>query len=1100
MRFRTLSETASPARSAFLTFVFLGLILLPGVSAQTTFTVNATDDLDDGTCDAGHCSLREAITASNLDPVGGIIHFSIPGAGPHTIQPLAALPALEDDVIIDGTSEPDFAGTPVIELDGSLAGGAHGLDIVGSQNLVRGLVINRFAWNGISINTDCTFNAIEGNYIGTDVTGTLDFGNGDAGVLIGQASDNTVGGATAAARNLISGNREGVTIVDVSATGNLVVGNYIGTDVTGILAIPNDTGVLLLAPDNTIGGTAAGSGNLISGNTGHGINLGPPNATGNLIAGNYIGVDATGTMPLGNDIGVWVDNVADNIIGGTSAGARNLISGNREGITFWDQGATGNLVQGNYVGTNATGDAAIPNGGGIPIYGPGNTVGGAETGAGNLISGNTFNGVTVYGEHGWENTVQGNLIGTNASGTAALGNGEHGLAVIFASSNTIGGTEDGAGNVLSGNGLAGVFLLGEVNEENVVLGNFIGTDLTGNAAVGNGESGVAIHSATNNIIGGTEPGAGNVISGNAFGILIGNLLATENLIQGNYIGTNAAGDAAIPNTEIGVLTWGEDNTIGGSEIGAGNVISGNTFWGIGLGEGSSGTVIQGNLIGTDATGMAALGNELGIFLTSSPDNTIGGTAPGARNVISGNRDGSITVAGVTATGNIIQGNYIGTDHTGTLAVPNDGGFWIRDAPGNTIGGTESGAGNLISGNTGGIRVDGPDASGNVIQGNTLGMDVTGTLPMSVRGAGVRFSNGASGNTLGGAQSGAGNVVANATWVGVAVFNTAGTGNLVLSNSIFDNAALGLELNRDGVTVNDEGDGDTGPNNLQNYPVLTSVASSGGAVIQASLNSTASSSFTMEFFSNPECDETGFGEGQTPLGTANLTTDASGNGTVASSFSSVTGSVFTATATDANGNTSEFSQCSDATTLGVSSSPTTRTVTPGQAATYNISVSAQGGVFEETVGLSCTGAPSGTTCAFASDELTLASGQASTNMTVTTVAPSASFLMGPRGTWSGLPGHSWAIILALASLLALMLATLIREGDHRRRRAGAPMLHRVRWSALAGLGALLLILQTACGDSGTSTPTGGTPPGTYELTVTATWESVQQTGTVTLVVQ
>ena len=224
MRFLTRSDSPIPLDDPLRIRPPVPDFCASGLSAQTTFTVNTTDDLDDGTCDAGHCSLREAITAANWTPVGGIIHFSIPGAGPHTIQPLAALPALEGDVIIDGTSEPDFAGTPVIELDGSLAGGAHGLDLVGSQNLIRGLVINRFPWNGISINTDCTFNVIEGNFIGTDVTGTLDLGNGNAGVLIGQAANNTVGGTTAAARNLISGNLEGVTIVDPTATGNVVAG------------------------------------------------------------------------------------------------------------------------------------------------------------------------------------------------------------------------------------------------------------------------------------------------------------------------------------------------------------------------------------------------------------------------------------------------------------------------------------------------------------------------------------------------------------------------------------------------------------------------------------------------------------------------------------------------------------------------------------------------------------------------------------------------------------------------------------------------------------------------------------------------------------
>ena len=179
MQYRTRSDSVSPRWTIGLAAAFLYLLPAPGISAQTTFTVNTATDEDDGTCDAAHCSLREAITAANLDAVGGIIHFSIPGAGPHTIQPLAALPALEGDVIIDGTSEPDFAGTPVIELDGRLAGGAHGIESVGSQNLIRGLVINRFEWNGIQIQSGCTFNVIEGNFIGTDVTGTIGLGNGN---------------------------------------------------------------------------------------------------------------------------------------------------------------------------------------------------------------------------------------------------------------------------------------------------------------------------------------------------------------------------------------------------------------------------------------------------------------------------------------------------------------------------------------------------------------------------------------------------------------------------------------------------------------------------------------------------------------------------------------------------------------------------------------------------------------------------------------------------------------------------------------------------------------------------------------------------------
>lgn len=853
MKLRTWLDPFLAARPIGLLTATLSLALASGLSAQTTFTVNTTDDVDDGTCDGVHCSLREAITAANNTLDGAVIGFNIPGPVPHTIQPTSPLPAIENDIVLDGTTEPDFAGTPVIEVDGSMAGPTNGLDIALSNSTIRGLAINRFEWSGIQINSEVTNILIEGNFIGTDWNGNT--------------------------------------------------------------AIPNNIGVMVLGPGNTIGGTAPGSGNL--------------------------------------------------------------------------------------------------------------------------ISGNQINGVQLHGEYASGNTVQGNLIGTDANGTVALGNGE---------------------------------------------------------------SGIAIHTARNNTIGGTEAGARNILSGNTFGILIATNDANGNIIRGNYIGTDATGSVAIPNLQTGILLWSEGTIIGGAEAGAGNVISGNGFAGIDMGGGSSGATIQGNHIGTNAAGTAALGNDLGIFVNFSPDNIIGGTQSGAGNVISGNTGGGLTVNGLDATGNIIQGNYIGTDVSGTVALESGRALQILDAPGNTIGGTQSGAGNLIAGNGNGILIDGPNASGNFLQGNSIGVDVTGLAPLENGGAAVRLSNGASGNTIGGTASGAGNIIANSRWVGIVLFADAGSQNRIQSNAIFDNSALGIDLGRDTPTPNDEGDSDAGPNGLQNYPVLTSVASSGGAVIRATLNSAPSSSFLLDFFSNTACDGSGFGEGQTPLGTAALTTDPSGSGTVTASFSNVIGTVFTATATDANGNTSEFSLCSDATTLGVSSSPTTRTVTPGQSATYTIDLTAQGGTFEETVGLTCSGAPTGTTCTFTTDELTIAAGGASTTMTVTTVAPSGSGVVVPRRIPWNPSGWSWALLLALPGIALLLRGLRFFGRGARRFETGNRVMTRAGWGAVAAFGALLLILQTSCGKDGTSPPTGGTPAGTYELTVTATWETVQQTATATLVVQ
>ena len=995
------------------------------LAAQTTVAVNTTDDLDDGTCDVAHCSLREAITASIHAAGGASITFDIPGSGPHTIQPASALPPLEDGISIDGTTQPGFIDAPVIELDGSLAGDAHGLDVVGSNNLIRALVINRFAWNGISINTDCTDNVIEGNYIGTDISGTLARGN-SVGVLIGQAQRNTVGGTAPGAGNLISGNLEGVTIVDATATDNVVIGNYIGTDVTGTSAIPNDVGVLLLAPNNRLGGQAVEARNVISGNRFNGVDLGPPNATGNVIEGNYIGVDATGTVALGNDIGVFVNDVANNTIGGTAAAARNVISGSREGVTIWNEGATGTLVQGNYIGSNAAGTAAIPNELGMAVYGPRNTIGGTEDGAGNLISGNVNGGVVIAGE--------------------------------FAQSNTF-------------------------------LGNLIGTDATGNAALGNGEAGISIFQGANeNTIGGSESGAGNVLSGNVFGVLIADLPVSGTQILGNLIGTNAAGDQAIPNSQTGILLWGTNNVIGGVEAAARNVISGNGFAGIDLGPGSTGTMIRGNYIGTNAAGTAALGNDLGIFVNFSPDNVIGGTEPGAGNVISGNVALNININGLDASGNTLQGNYIGTDATGTVALPTGRALLIDQAPNNLIGGTQAGARNLISGNYLGISIEGPTATENVIEGNYIGVDVTGSAPLGNRGAGIRFTTEASDNTVGGTEPGAGNIIANSSWVGIAVFPEAGTGNRILGNAIFDNAQLGIELNRDGVTPNDEGDLDTGPNNLQNFPTLITAAASGsGAVIEAELASAPDSSYLVDFFSNVACDDEGHGEGRTPLGSVSVSTDATGTASVVADFSTISGTILTATATDSDGNTSEFSQCLELATWGVSASPASVTVTQGQSASYTIRVSAEGGTFDETVSLSCAGAPPGEICAFDQDEITLVDGEASTTMTVTTTAPTGSSEVIPWTHRS--PPWTW---------LSVALLLLLGMGLSRWPRLSA--LVPLKRAAILAFVGLTVLSQNSCGTDGPFPPEGGTPTGTYELIVTADWESAQSTSTATLVVE
>ena len=401
--------------------------------AVETLVVNTTDDVDDGTADATHTSLREAINAANFLPGRNRITFDIPSAGPHTIQPTAPLPEIVDAVIVDGYTQPGAvpataSQTATLMIEVATAG----LRITGGNSVVRGLAINR-AGTAIAI-VSGDGNTIEGNYLGTDVTGTVALTSQTYGVDIFQSSDNTIGGTTPEARNVISGF------------------GYAGIFTSGV------------------GGDPA------------------TEARGNLIQNNYIGTDATGTVALGNENGVVVEFASqDNMIGGTGPEARNIISGNRGyGVVVGSAGEkpTGNIVQGNFIGTDVTGAVALANGmGGVSIFGADQTlVGGTEPGARNVISGNVGDGIHVtFAEmSSVDNVIQGNFIGTDWTGTGALGNSANGI-FIEGYDTIIGGTAAGAGNVIASNTGAGVVigpnvmmrLRGEVNSGNRILSNSI---------------------------------------------------------------------------------------------------------------------------------------------------------------------------------------------------------------------------------------------------------------------------------------------------------------------------------------------------------------------------------------------------------------------------------------------------------------------------------------------------------------------------------------------------------------------------------------------------------------------------------------------------
>jgi hypothetical protein len=593
-----------------------------------------------------------------------------------------------------------------------------------------------------------------------------------------------------------------------------------------------------------------------------------------------IGTNADGTDALPNGLGMIVAG-ANNVIGGMDTAARNLIGANGlDGILI---SGDSNVVQGNYIGTNADGTDALPNGmNGVEVSGMGNIIGGATIDARNVIAGNKGAGISISGS---SNLVQGNLIGTDVTGAAPLANTGDGVSISSAANaNTIGGAEAGAGNVIGGNTNNGISVGGKAN---VVQGNRIGTTADGDEPLANA-TGIVV-SGMGNTIGGTDTGAGNLISGNAGpGITLNGLGAVGNLVQGNLIGTNADGTQPLANAGDGIsVTLGALNTIGGTDTGAGNLIAGNTNTGITLAGNLN--LVQGNRIGTTADGTTPLHNATGVVV-SGQSNVIGGTVAGAGNLISGNAGDGIIITG---SGNAVQGNFIGTDASGTAPLANNHGITIFGGSNNVIGGMAGTGGNVISGNLlDGIQI--VASTGTVVLGNLIGTDVNGdTLANAGNGVALLFS---SNNTIGQVGPGLGNVIAHSGNDGVLVNN--GTGNGIHGNSIFASTHLGIEL------IN-------GANGLQPFPFLTLAASGGGITfVSGAFFSSPNSTFTLEFFANTVCNPSGFGEGEQFLGFITVPTDFLGTAsfTFTVAVSVPPGEFITATATNIFNSTSQFSAC------------------------------------------------------------------------------------------------------------------------------------------------------------------------------------------------
>ena len=432
--------------------------------------------------------------------------------------------------------------------------------------------------------------------------------------------------------------------------------------------------------------------------------------SGDVVAGDFIGLTVPGPVGPGTIVAVFEGNTAagnggDGVhvqggatgvtIGGTSTTARDAISANTGwGVFLTGQGTSGNVVEGDTVGTDSGGSVARPNGhNGVNITSgaSNNTIGGTAPGSANVISGNAYNGVDIAFAGASNNVVEGNFIGTNDNGTAAVPNGSDGVVIEGgATNNTIGGTTAAARNVISGNGWDGVHIVNSGTTGNVVEGNFIGTNAAGNAALGNGASGVAIFGgASSNTVGGyaTTGGASaadrNVISGNAvYGVYISDSGTNDNLAESNFIGTDATGTFGIANGTDGVIVQSGASSNGVyfnviSASGTDNVLV--------TGSGTSGNIVFDNEVGTNAAGTAVVSYP-GAYYSSDVGVEVSNGAYSTYvydNVIAGNFI-DVEIYG-NATDTWVLSNEIGTNAAGTLNLGNEFfGVYLYDTSGNTV--------------------------------------------------------------------------------------------------------------------------------------------------------------------------------------------------------------------------------------------------------------------------------------------------------------------------------------------------------------------------------------------------------------------------------
>jgi uncharacterized repeat protein (TIGR01451 family) len=900
----------------------------------------------------------------------------------------------------------------------ALANGGNGILVDNSGSNVVGAATpgerNTISGNASSAvlitGTSSVLNTVAGNFIGLDLTGTAIVTSGGNGVhLLAGADGNQI------EQNKIAGFSAGIRNENFATQGNRFVNNTIGAGA----GLGNGNGIEVIgSPNITV------NGNTISNNTTSGVLVRNERATGilnNLFTGNGIGIDldwssATFTGPTPNDA---TDSDGGGLIGNNLQNFPNITSAQLAGgtltVTFSidSSGAAGTgglrvqLFKAD-ASVNAQGTQLLAT---TPCFGVATltnqtiSVPAAAVALGDKVVATATNFTTNTCATVNDGTSEfsfpavvvtsppGFVVNTNDTGAGSLRQ-----AISDANTGacpspcTI--TFNIPGPVPAGGffGINPLTALPSIVAPNVTIDGGTQTAFSGDTNANGPEI---------QINGASAPVGSDGLKLDANGIVVRQLIissfsssgisvlsGTGHQILANYLGTDPSGSLPAANN-IGLSVLGGTATIGAP--GSGNLVSGNTSSGIRLQGAISGVTIQSNMIGLNRLGTAALANGGdGVLIDGGSSNFVGTTVAGGGNTISGNGSAGLRIR--FGGSNVVQNNRIGTNAAGTAAVPNAFGIFVDSvAAVNAIGGTAAGASNLISGNTQyGIELSG--GSDTAIEANRIGTDASGTSPIGNGNGGVHFISGTSNNRVGGGSTAAANTIAFNGGPGVYV--ESGTGNAIRRNSIHSNAGLGIDIFPLGPNPNDPQDPDSGPNDLQNYPVLTSVTFDGtNSTITGTFNGTPSTTFDFDFFKSTAKDPSGFGEGQTYVGYDVFTTDAAGNANISlvvngidlrSSFVSATASHPTARST------SEFAAVVEA-DLSIVKTDSPDPVNAGSALTYTLTVSNAGPSSASSVIVSDT-LPAGTTFVSASSASFTCS---FASPTVTCTAPS--FAAGATGT-------------------------------------------------------------------------------------------------------